>query len=157
MDQIDPLIQLDKPLLLVGLRTKLLAKSVGNVDRIRVIQDLSRKFLEIVPEMQGRIGSERYAVIENDVSEGSYARFYHHSCGTSSTAYTKSGSADVAKLAQPSEIKSLLQQRSLQWLTISKIKMKKVNKKNGARGFDNKDHPKEKDVATVAKKNTYDH
>ena len=107
MDQFEPLIQLDKPLLLVGLRANLPAKSVGNVDRIRVIQDLSRKFLEIVPEIQGRIGSERYAIIENDVTEtadparmnimvqvqsysnqphwcvqytvskGSYARFYH--------------------------------------------------------------------------------
>ena len=31
-------------------------------------------------------------------------------------------------------------------------KNEKDEQKNGARGFDNKDHPKEKDVAAVAKK-----
>ncbi len=69
MDQIEPLIQLDKPILLVGLSANLPPKSVGSAERVRVIQDLTRKFLEIAHEINGRVGSERYAVIENDVIE----------------------------------------------------------------------------------------
>ena len=69
MEHLEPIIHLDKPIFLVGMRSILPAKSDGQGERVRVIQDLSRRFLEKVPEIIGRVGAERYSIIENDIVE----------------------------------------------------------------------------------------
>jgi AraC family transcriptional regulator len=66
---LNPVTIRNEPLNLVGLSAALPPRSAPPTERPRVIQDLWRSFLPKLSEISYRRGSERYAVIENDVLE----------------------------------------------------------------------------------------
>ena len=69
MEQIDPIFQLDKSILLAGMRMVLPPKPAGHAERIQTIKDLSRRVMEKVPEITATVGDDRYSIIANDVKE----------------------------------------------------------------------------------------
>jgi AraC family transcriptional regulator len=66
---LNPVTIRNEPLYLVGLSAPLPPRGAPPTERPRVIQDLWRSFRPKSNEIGNRRGSERYAVIENDVLE----------------------------------------------------------------------------------------